>query len=130
MTVTQAYLSDVTPPEHRTKIYGYNSAVFGAGLIFGPVIGGLYVNFILTKLRKERDIAIAENLISLRESGKFKGQQVVRRHRLAERLFHDVVDLSPEKINSDQIISILFPSGSCNSAYFPHLTAIGSNKTL
>ena len=40
MTVTQAYLSDVTDPEDRTKTFGYSSAVFGAALIFGPVIGG------------------------------------------------------------------------------------------
>ncbi|MFX1434655.1 MAG: MFS transporter, partial [Promethearchaeota archaeon] len=39
MTVSQAYISDVTDPKYRTKIYGYSSAVFGAGLIFGPVIG-------------------------------------------------------------------------------------------
>ena len=38
MTVTQAYISDVTTPKQRTKIYGYSSAVFGAGLIFGPVL--------------------------------------------------------------------------------------------
>ena len=40
MTVSQAYLSDVTDPKDRTKIFGYSSAIFGAGLIFGPVIGG------------------------------------------------------------------------------------------
>lgn len=40
MTVSQAYISDVTSPQDRTKIYGYSSAVFGAGLIFGPIIGG------------------------------------------------------------------------------------------
>ncbi|MFX1325938.1 MAG: MFS transporter [Promethearchaeota archaeon] len=40
MTVSQAYLSDVTEPKDRTKIFGYSSAVFGAGLIFGPLIGG------------------------------------------------------------------------------------------
>ncbi|MFW9946286.1 MAG: MFS transporter, partial [Candidatus Odinarchaeota archaeon] len=47
MTVSQAYISDVTDPKYRTKTYGYSSAVFGAGLIFGPVIGGLLlsVNF-------------------------------------------------------------------------------------
>jgi DHA1 family tetracycline resistance protein-like MFS transporter len=44
MTVSQAYISDVTDPKHRTKIYGYSSAVFGAGLIFGPVIGGLLLS--------------------------------------------------------------------------------------
>jgi predicted MFS family arabinose efflux permease len=40
MTVTQAYISDVTTPQQRTKSYGYASAVFGAGLIFGPMISG------------------------------------------------------------------------------------------
>ena len=41
MTVSQAYISDITEPRHRTRVYGYSSGVFGAGLIFGPVIGGL-----------------------------------------------------------------------------------------
>ncbi|TKJ20544.1 MAG: hypothetical protein CEE42_14750 [Promethearchaeota archaeon Loki_b31] len=41
MTVAQAYISDVTNPKYRTKTFGYSSAVFGAGLIFGPVIGGI-----------------------------------------------------------------------------------------
>ncbi len=40
LTVSQAYISDVTTPENRTKMYGYSSAIFGAGLIFGPLIGG------------------------------------------------------------------------------------------
>ena len=44
MTVSQAYISDVTNPKDRTKIYGYSSAVFGAGLIFGPVIGGFLLS--------------------------------------------------------------------------------------
>ena len=41
MTVSQAYISDITEPCHRTRVYGYSGAVFGAGLIFGPVIGGV-----------------------------------------------------------------------------------------
>jgi len=41
MTVSQAYISDITEPKHRTKVYGYSSGVFGAGLIFGPFIGGI-----------------------------------------------------------------------------------------
>ena len=44
MTVSQAYISDVTNPKNRTKTFGYSSAVFGAGLIFGPVIGGLLLS--------------------------------------------------------------------------------------
>ncbi len=40
MTVSQAYISDITEPKHRTRVFGYTSGIFGAGLIFGPVIGG------------------------------------------------------------------------------------------
>ncbi|MCW3997833.1 MAG: MFS transporter [Candidatus Bathyarchaeota archaeon] len=47
MTVSQAYISDITEPKHRTRVYGYSSGVFGAALIFGPVLGGLLsrINF-------------------------------------------------------------------------------------
>lgn len=41
MTVSQAYISDVTKPRHRTRVYGYSSGAFGAGMIFGPFIGGV-----------------------------------------------------------------------------------------
>ena len=41
MTVSHAYISDITEPKHRTRVFGYTSGVFGAGLIFGPVIGGV-----------------------------------------------------------------------------------------
>jgi len=41
MTVSQAYISDITKPKYRTRVYGYSSGVFGAGLIFGPFIGGI-----------------------------------------------------------------------------------------
>lgn len=40
-TVSQAYISDITKPEDRTRNFGYSSAVFGAALIFGPLIGGV-----------------------------------------------------------------------------------------
>lgn len=47
MTVSQAYISDITLPKHRTRVYGYSSGVFGAGLIIGPTIGGvlLQINY-------------------------------------------------------------------------------------
>ena len=41
MTVSQAALSDITDHEHRTTVYSYSSGIFGAGLIVGPLIGGL-----------------------------------------------------------------------------------------
>ncbi len=41
MTVAQACLSDMTNKEDRTHIYTLSSGVFGAGLIFGPLIASL-----------------------------------------------------------------------------------------
>lgn len=44
MTVSQAYISDITEPKHRTRVFGYSSGVFGAGLIFGPLISSILSN--------------------------------------------------------------------------------------
>lgn len=41
ISVAQAYLSDVTPPQDRAKAMGMIGAAFGLGFIFGPVIGGI-----------------------------------------------------------------------------------------
>jgi len=35
-----AYISDVTPPEKRSKAFGLLAAAYGAGFIIGPAIGG------------------------------------------------------------------------------------------
>jgi DHA1 family tetracycline resistance protein-like MFS transporter len=36
-----AYLADITPPDRRAQRFGLFSAVYGAGMILGPAIGGL-----------------------------------------------------------------------------------------
>lgn len=41
MTLAQSILSDITPNHEKTRVFGYSSAVFGAGIIFGPAIGGI-----------------------------------------------------------------------------------------
>lgn len=38
--VAQAYVTDITPKEERTKSLGYIFAVFGLGFMFGPALGG------------------------------------------------------------------------------------------
>lgn len=38
--VAQAYVTDITPKEDRTKSLGYIFAVFGLGFMFGPALGG------------------------------------------------------------------------------------------
>src|SRR5690606_13524248 len=41
ITVAQAYIADITPPEHRSKRMGLIGMAFGLGFIFGPAIGGV-----------------------------------------------------------------------------------------
>jgi len=41
ITVAQAYIADVTPPEQRSKKMGLIGMAFGLGFIFGPIIGGI-----------------------------------------------------------------------------------------
>jgi DHA1 family tetracycline resistance protein-like MFS transporter len=37
-----AYITDVTPPEHRARGFGLFSAAFGIGFIVGPAVGGWF----------------------------------------------------------------------------------------
>jgi MFS family permease len=39
ITVAQAYIADITPPENRSKRMGLIGMAFGLGFIFGPYIG-------------------------------------------------------------------------------------------
>jgi DHA1 family tetracycline resistance protein-like MFS transporter len=41
LSVANAYVADITAPEHRAKRFGMLGAMFGVGFILGPVIGGL-----------------------------------------------------------------------------------------
>lgn len=41
LAVAQAYIADVTPPEHRAVGLGMIGAAFGIGFVIGPAIGGL-----------------------------------------------------------------------------------------
>jgi DHA1 family tetracycline resistance protein-like MFS transporter len=41
ITVANAYIADVTPPEKRAAAYGMFGATFGLGFVAGPVMGGL-----------------------------------------------------------------------------------------
>jgi len=41
VSVSNAYVADITPPEQRAKRFGMLGAMFGLGFILGPVMGGL-----------------------------------------------------------------------------------------
>lgn len=41
ISIAQAYIADVTPPDRRSRGMGMIGAAFGLGFIFGPAIGGV-----------------------------------------------------------------------------------------
>jgi MFS family permease len=45
ITVAQAYIADITPPENRSKRMGLIGMAFGLGFIFGPAISGVMLHF-------------------------------------------------------------------------------------
>lgn len=45
ISVAQAYIADITPPEQRAKSMGMIGAAFGLGFIFGPPAGGLIMEY-------------------------------------------------------------------------------------
>jgi DHA1 family tetracycline resistance protein-like MFS transporter len=42
--VSQSYIADVTPPEYRERAYALFGAVFGIGIVLGPLTGGFLVH--------------------------------------------------------------------------------------
>jgi MFS transporter, DHA1 family, tetracycline resistance protein len=43
ITVAQAYIADISPPEQRSKRMGLIGMAFGLGFVFGPGIGGIAI---------------------------------------------------------------------------------------
>jgi MFS transporter, DHA1 family, tetracycline resistance protein len=41
ISIANAYVADITPPEDRARRFGLMGAMFGIGFILGPVIGGI-----------------------------------------------------------------------------------------
>jgi DHA1 family tetracycline resistance protein-like MFS transporter len=45
ITVAQAYIADITPPEQRSRKMGLIGMAFGLGFIFGPFIGAMSLKY-------------------------------------------------------------------------------------
>jgi MFS transporter, DHA1 family, tetracycline resistance protein len=45
ITVAQAYIADITPPQDRSRRMGLIGMAFGLGFIFGPALGGVSLKF-------------------------------------------------------------------------------------
>lgn len=48
ISIAQAYIADITPPQDRSKNFGLIGAAFGLGFIFGPAFGGVLSNISLS----------------------------------------------------------------------------------
>jgi len=46
ITVAQAYIADITPPQDRSRKMGLIGMAFGLGFICGPIIGGLSLKYL------------------------------------------------------------------------------------
>jgi DHA1 family tetracycline resistance protein-like MFS transporter len=94
MTVSQAYISDITEPHHRTKVYGYSSGVFGAGLIFGPFIGGVLsrINYSVPMF-----FAAAVTLVSIVLILLFLPETITKKAGKLSLRFNDVIPVNDVK---------------------------------
>ena len=81
---------------------------------FRAEIGDKYRQEIVDKLITEENIEVGDSVIYLTEKGRNRTRQLIRSHRLAERLVHDVLGVAYERgacefehiINSDLVDSI------------------------
>ena len=89
ITVAQAYIADITPPEGRSKGMGLIGMAFGLGFIFGPAIGG----FSLKHLGMQGPGWVAASLclanfclafVILKESWQPQAQPIAPRPRFAQ----------------------------------------------
>jgi len=46
ITVAQAYIADITPPDQRSRRMGLIGMAFGLGFIFGPILGGVSLKYL------------------------------------------------------------------------------------
>jgi DHA1 family tetracycline resistance protein-like MFS transporter len=124
MTVSQAYISDITEPKHRTRVYSYSSGVFGAGLIFGPLIGGILsrINYSVPMF-----FAAAITMISIALVILFLPETVPKKTEKISLSFNDVIPIADVKhfVRTHQIRNILLNFFIYTIAFFIFISNIG-----
>ena len=117
MTVSQAYISDITKPKHRTRVYGYSSGVFGAGLIFGPFIGGILstINYSIPMF-----FAAAITMISIALVILFLPETIPKKTEKISLKFNDVIPIEDVRhfVRTHHIRNILLMFFIYNIAFF------------
>ena len=74
----------------------------------------------LREMTENGQTGLNDTTVILTESGKNKAKQIIRRHRLAERLLHDVLEVSGE----------IFERGACQFEHFINEEIVASICTL
>jgi DHA1 family tetracycline resistance protein-like MFS transporter len=124
MTVSQAYISDITEPKHRTRVYGYSSGVFGAGLIFGPAIGGLLsrINYSVPMF-----FAAAITLVSIALVVLFLPETITKKTEKISLNFNDVVPIDDVKrfVKAPKVRNSLLMFFFYNVAFFLFISNLG-----
>jgi DHA1 family tetracycline resistance protein-like MFS transporter len=117
MTVSQAYISDITEPRHRTRVYGYSSGVFGAGLIFGPFIGG-----VLSRIDYSVPMffAAAVTLVSIVLVLLFLPETITEKTEKLSLRFNDVIPINDVKLfmKTHNVRNTLFMFFIFNTGFF------------
>jgi len=123
MTVSQAYISDITKPKYRTRVYGYSSGVFGAGLIFGPFIGGILsrINYSVPMF-----FAAAITLISIALIILFLPETIPKRADKISLSFNDIIPVDDVRhfVKTHQIRNNLLMFFIYNVAFFLFISNI------
>ena len=117
MTVSQAYLSDITSPKNRTRVYGYSSAVFGLALIFGPFIGGtLSVISYSTPMFLAAGVCVLSILLVII----FLPESLTEKNNKLSLKFDDVIPINEARqfFKSSMIRSLLFIFFIYNFGFF------------
>jgi DHA1 family tetracycline resistance protein-like MFS transporter len=124
MTVSQAYISDITEPRHRTRVYGYSSGVFGAGMIFGPFISGVLsrIDYSVPMF-----LAAAVTLVSIVLVILFLSETITEKPEKLSLGFNDVIPVNDAKrfAKTPNVRNILFMFFIYNAAFFLFISNFG-----
>ncbi len=63
-------------------------------------IGDKNASEVVRKMEKSGLITVSDDIVELKDKGYTRARDLTRRHRLAERLFHDVLDVDMEEIEN------------------------------
>ena len=108
LVTAQAYISDITTPDNRTKGMGMISASFGLGFTLGPALGGLLAGSNPEQINYQLPLLAASGLslcgfifafFALPKSGKLNSDEEIKTVSVSKRLLGLIETLQSPLIN-------------------------------